>query len=329
MKKILTIFLLVGMTIFSFGKGLEGRGYGKTSNEARRNALDDLSQQIRVTVESSYSSDKSFNDGETREELMSSINLISKNELLGIEYKTKKYFLRRKYRVIAKIEEENLPLYEDKAETYKNNIYLNVQKSESTETLQGRKELLQKSLEELDYYEGYKSVAMILGSKKAYSMKYTRADLEGRITRIDNILNAPKVMLVTLTGDYPSEAYDFIKNKVDNLISTISKNSSTKLVIAKEMNNDVNTLFNVNVNSYYIDLTDPVTYNEKEIIGEKYEASINITITAKDKNIEGFLINKTSNSTAYDFNSRKSAMYKAVTVLFNREEQELKDSFSF
>jgi len=329
MKKILTIFLLIGITVISLGKSLEGTGYGTTSGEARRNALDDLSQQIRVTVESNYSSDKSFSNGESKEELMSSINLISNNDLLGIEYKTKKYFLRKKYRVIAKIDQENLPLYEDQAESYKNNIYLNVQKSESTETLQGRKELLEKSLKELDYYEGYKSVAMILGSSKVFTMNYTRADLEGRIARIDNILNAPKVMLVTLTGDYPSEAYDYIKNRVDNLISTLSKNSSTKLVIAKEMNEDVNTLFNVNVNSYYIDLTDPVTYNDKEIIGEKYEASINITITAKDKNIEGFLINKTSDATAYDFNSRKSAMYKAVTTLFNIEEKELANSFSF
>lgn len=329
MKKILSVILLLTFTVLSFGRSLEGTGYGKTSKEARQNALDDLSQQIRVTVDSIYSSDKSISNGETKEELMSSINLISKNDLLGIEYKTKKYFLRKKYRVIALIDEDNLNLYEDKAETYKNNIYLNVQKSESTETLQGKKELLQKSLSDLEYYEGYKSIALTLGSEKTYSMKYTRADLEGRIQGIDKILNAPKVMLVTLTGDYPTEAFDYIKNRVDNLISTLSKNSSTRLVIAPEMRDDVNTLFNVNVNSYYIDQTDAVTYNDKEIIGQKYEASINITITAKDKNIEGYLINKTSDAKAFDSNSRKSAMYKAVTILFNREEKELENSFSF
>ena len=329
MKKLLTVFLLIGITVLSLAKGLEGVGYGKTSEEARKNALDDLSQQIRVGVDSSYSSDKSFKNGDTEVELMSTINLISKTDLLGIEYKTKKYFLRKKYRVKARIDEENLPLYENKAETYKNNIYLNVQSSESAETLQGRRELLEKALEELEYFEGYKSIAMILGSEKTYSMKYTRADLERRIARIDSILNTPRIMFVTLTGDYPSEEYDFIKSKVDKFISTLSKNSSTKLAIAGEMTDDVNTLFNVNVNSYYIDLIDPVKYNGKEIVGERYEASINITISAKDDSIEGFIINKTSSAAASDFNSRKSAMHKAVTALFNREEEELKGSFSF
>jgi len=329
MKKLLALLLLITFTVVAVAKGLEGTGYGKTSKEARNGALDDLSQQIRVTVESTYTTDKSFTNGETKEDIISSINIVSKNDLLGVEYKTKKYFLRKKYRVIAKIDADKLDLYEDKAELHKNYVNLNVKKSESTETLQGKKELLEKSLNDLDYFEGYSSIAMILGSDKTFSVNYTRGDLEGRIARIDNILNAPKVMLVTLTGDYPSEAYDYIKNNVDNLISTLSKNSSTKLVIAREMNEEVNTLFNVNVNSYYIDLTDPVTYNDKEIIGEKYEASINITITAKDKNIEGYLINKTSDAKAYDFNSRKSAMFKAVNTLFTREEEELKDSFSF
>lgn len=328
MKKLIGI-LLVGLTVLSFAKGLEGTGYGTTSTAARNAALDDLSQQIRVSVDSTYSSDKSLSNGITKEDVISSVNLVSKNDLLGVEYKTKKYFLRSKYRVIASISEDKLKLYEDKAETYKNNINLNVKKSESEDTLLGKKELLEKSLRDIDFFEGYSSIAMIMGSQRTFSLSYTAADLENRIIRIDNILNAPKVMLVTLTGDYPSEAYDYIKNNVDNLISTISKNSSTKLVIANEMSDDVNTIFNVNVNSYYIDLTDPVTYNDKEIIAEKYEASINITITAKDRNIEEYLVNKTSDSNAYDFNSRKSAMYKAINNLFKKEQEELKDSFSF
>lgn len=329
MKKLIIFILTLSLVTLTFGKDITGTGYGATEKEARENALNDLSQQIRVTVESNYSSKNTFKNGETDKNLQSNVKLFSKNDLLGVEYKSKKYFLRKKYRVRAFISDSNLPMYEGKTESFKNQIYLNLSKIKKSNNLLEKKELLEKSISDFVLYEGYKNMAFILGSKKVFSIKYTEAQLKEQLKSINLQLNAPRITFLSVTGDFPSEAYEYIKNRSDNLAVKIFDTSSKKFAIVSEMNESVNTVFNVNVNSYTVDKKGSVYYNDKAITKERFLASINISITAKDKNSDSYIISKTASAYSYDLNSEKAALYKAIDVLFKKEETELKNSFSF
>lgn len=329
MKKIITFILATALFTLAFGKDITGTGYGSTEKEARESALNDLSQQIRVTVESSYSSENTFKNGEIEKNLKNSISLFSKNELLGVEYKVKKYFLRKKYRVRAFISHNKLPLYENKVEALKNQIHINMSKSEKTDSPIQKKELLEKSISDFELYESYKNMASILGSEKTFSIQYTQTQLKNQLNNINTILDAPRIVFVSVTGDFPNESYLYIKNKSDNLITKIFQNSSKKLAIVSDMNENVNTIFNINVNSYVIDKKEPILYNNKPITKERFEAFINLSITAQSKEMESYIISKTASASSYDVNSKKSAMYKAIDLLFKKEEEELKNSFSF
>ncbi|WP_319370780.1 LPP20 family lipoprotein [uncultured Ilyobacter sp.] len=329
MKKILTIIFTITLFALTFGNDIIGTGYGSTEREAKENALNDLSQQIRVTVESNYSSENIFKNGEVGKNLKNNVNLFSRNELLGVEYKVKKYFLRKKYRVRAFITDKKLPLYESKVETLKNQIHLNMSRVEKTDSLAQKKELLEKSITDFGLYEDYKNMAFILGSKKTFSIQYTQAQLKNQLGNINAILDAPRIVFVSLTGDFPDESYAYIKNRADDLITKIFNHSSKKLAIVNDMNENVNTIFNININSYVIDKKEPILYNNKPITKERFEAFINLSITAQNKEMESYIISKTSSATSYDVSSRKSAMYKAIDLLFKKEENELKNSFSF
>lgn len=329
MKKIIIFIFTIALFTLAFGKDITGTGYGSTEIEARENALNDLSQQIKVTVESNYSSENTFKNGEVGKNLKNNVNLFSRNELLGVEYKVKKYFLRKKYRVRAFITDKKLPLYENKTESLKNQIYLNMSKIEKTDSLPQKKELLEKSISDFELYEGYKNMASILGSKKTFAIQYTQAQLKSQLSNINAILDAPRIVFVSVTGDFPAESYNYIKNRSDDLITKIFQNSSKKLAIVSEMDESVNTVFNINVNSYVIDKKEPILYNNKPITKERFEAFINLSITAQNKEMDSYIISKTASANSYDVNSRKSAMYKAIDLLFKKEEEELKNSFSF
>ena len=329
MKKILTFVLTLFLFTIALASDIVGTGYGSTEKEAKENALNNLSQQIRVTVESNYSSENTFKNGEVEKNLKNNINLFSKNELLGVEYKVKKYFLRKKYRVRAFISDKKLPLYENKVVALKNEIYLNISKVEKTDSLLQKKELLEKSISDFELYDNYKNMASILGSSKLFSIDYTKAQLKNQLSNVNSILDAPRIVFVSVTGDLPAESYDYIKNKADDLITKIFQTSSKKLAIVGDMDENVNTIFNINVNSYVIDKKEPILYNNKPITKERFEAFINLSITAQNKEMDSYIISKTASASSYDVNSRKSAMFKAIDLLFKKEESELKNSFSF
>ena len=329
MKKILIFILSIALFTLALASDIVGTGYGSTEKEARENALNNLSQQIRVTVESNYSSEKTLKNGEIEKNLKNNVNLFSKNELLGVEYKVKKYFLRKKYRVRASISDKKLPLYENKVSALKNEIYLNISKVEKTDSLLQKKELLEKSISDFELYDNYKNMASILGSEKVFSIQYTKAQLRNQLNNVNNILDAPRIVFVSVTGDFPSESYDYIKNKADDLITEIFQTSSKKLAIVNDMNENVNTIFNINVNSYVIDKKEPILYNNKPITKERFEAFINLSITAQNKEMDSYIISKTASASSYDVSSRKSAMFKAIDLLFKKEKVELKNSFSF
>jgi hypothetical protein len=329
MKKLIIFIFTLTLITLAFGKDITGTGYGSTERKAKEDALNNLSQQIRVTVESNYSSENTFENGEINKNLQSNVNLFSRNELLGVEYKTKKYFLRKKYRVRAFVNESKLPLYESRVETLKNQIYLSISKVEKSNNLLEKKELLEKSILDFDLYEGYKNMTAILGSEKIFSINYTEAQLKAQLKNIDDILDAPRIVFLSVTGDFPNEVYDYLKNRSDNMVTKIFDNSQKKLAIVNEMNERVNTVFNINVNSYNVEKKGSIYYNGKAITKERFIASINVSITARNNEIDSYIISKTASSSSYDVNSEKTAMYKAIDSLFKKEGEELKDSFSF
>ena len=63
MKRIMILTIVVILTCFSNSSAMQitGEGYGENQNEARKEALADLSQRIQVEVKSEFSSTESVN----------------------------------------------------------------------------------------------------------------------------------------------------------------------------------------------------------------------------------------------------------------------------
>ena len=176
---IITIALLLSYNTLS-AKQITGEGYGITRLEARKEALADLSQNIKVETRSVFSSIVTVNADDDVEELKKKIiNLKSDLPILGAEFTT--VTVKDQFLVQATLDYRNVKIYESELINIKNIIDDNVNKLKTSRTSAEKAVLLREILTNLEQYDRYRIVAQFIGSKDIPKVNITSADIKRQI----------------------------------------------------------------------------------------------------------------------------------------------------
>ena len=125
------ILILLGCNTVS-AKQITGEGYGMTRSEARKEALADLSQNIKVETQSVFSSIVTVNADDVDELKKKVINLKSDLPILGADFTT--VTVNDQFLVQATLDYRNLNLYEAELINIKNIIDNNVKQLKPSRT---------------------------------------------------------------------------------------------------------------------------------------------------------------------------------------------------
>lgn len=271
MRKI--IFLLFICSLHVFGD-IIGVGIGETEILAKKSALDELSQQIEVKVDSLFYMEETNKDGVYSKDSIGTINLISSNFLIGVEYSVEK--IGRNYSAKAIISKDKAYFYEEKArEAYMllNQYY---SRSISTKSLGEKKSYLLASLKELKKGDSYKNIALLLGSKRVINAPINEFTIREELQRLKNE-NLDKLVIYI---DLEDEKFIGVKNAIAKNIVQISRENSLDIILGNRDYN--NTLFQVRVISYKEEIVPPFYYNNRKLSDTIYKSDLVLSFEIKD-----------------------------------------------
>lgn len=271
MKQIILVFMLISVFIFP---DIIGTGIGETEILAKKSALDELSQQIEVKVDSLFYTEESYNGDEYTRNSAGVVNLLSNNFLIGVEYEIEK--IGKNYSAIAKISKDKVYFYEQKISdsyTLVDNYY---NKSRNTKSIGEKKSLLLASVKELKKGESYKNIAMLLGSKNNINSIINEFKLKEELQSLKDA-NLDKIVVYV---DLENEKFAGIKGFVTKNLMQISKENGFDIIMGdKEYNN---TLFQVKVISYTAEVVPPFYYNNKKMSDTIYKSNLTLSFILKD-----------------------------------------------
>jgi len=172
------ILILLGYNTVS-AKQITGEGYGMTRLEARKEALADLSQNIKVETQSVFSSIVTVNAGDVDELKKKVINLKSDLPILGANFTT--VTVNDQFLVQATLDYRNLNLYEAELINITNIIENNVKQLKPSRTSAEKVILLKEILTNLEQYDRYRIVAQFMGGKNIPEVSVTGADIKRQV----------------------------------------------------------------------------------------------------------------------------------------------------
>lgn len=312
MKKLYLFFLLTSSILFA---DIIGRGIGETEILAKKSALDELSQQIEVNVDSIfYSEETKFNDDYNKNSA-GVINLSSNNFLLGVEYKIEK--VGKNYSALAIISNNKLFLYEEQISDNYNLATSYFDKSNNTKSPGEKKSYLLGSLKELQKGNNYKNIAMLLGAKKINSPSINEADIKEALQKLKNT-NLDKIILYVSLDDNFSN----IKNIVTKNLIQVSKDNSLDLLIGDSNYN--NTIMIVKVVSLTQEEIPAFYYNKKKLSDKIFKTSLSLTFILKDSFSGSIYDTVTLDSSSKSFSSSNDSL----NITTNRILRDGKDKLS-
>lgn len=200
MKKIISIISLV--LLFSqpvFAERLSGSGFGETKEDAKKEALADLSQNIKVEVKSEFSSVISQRNQSVDELKTKAIHLKSDLPILGAEFDelvSQKGFLAE-----AILHFSQVRLYELELKKIKNLITKNLVNYKNAPTNAGKVTALKTILTNIDQYYKYRIVAQLMNSKKIPEIKTTETEIINRLKRLEKKADTINFGVKVLTRD--------------------------------------------------------------------------------------------------------------------------------
>ncbi|MCK5779880.1 MAG: LPP20 family lipoprotein [Psychrilyobacter sp.] len=332
MKKILIIILLLLSTAISFSKTLEGTGYGTSEQEAKKEALGDLSAQIQVTIKSNFSSNKSLSNGISKKDLTSSVSTTSETKLLGVEFDIDKKWFRSQYTATATIDDTKISIYEKKANELRSLVNVNFTNANDESNLLLKKNFLESALNNYNEFLSYRNIAIILGSKSNFNLEHTKTSILNAIQSVeksidnDSLYHGVNIIYVKSSGDFLDNSKEFFDNYFDRMLAEISKKNNDKVAISNENSSSVNTLVKVVLISNHTSKKPPVYYNKKMITPEIFETSLSITVELYNKKKVENILTITSTGIGEDAHSQGDSYEKAVKNGFEQLHQKLEDA---
>jgi len=180
MKKFLTIIftLLLGYNVSS-AKGITGEGYGSTSAEAKKEALADLSQNIKVETQSMFSSIVTVKSDDVEELKKKVIHLKSDLPILGAKFTVMP--MKDQFFVQASLDYKNVKIYETELINIKTTTDKNSKQLAKCKTNTEKKMLLTEILTGIETYDKYRIVAQFIGSQNIPEINVTTAEVKKQL----------------------------------------------------------------------------------------------------------------------------------------------------
>lgn len=271
MKKIILFFMLCSFYILA---DIVGLGIGETEILAKKSALDELSQQIEVKVDSLFYTEETNKNGSYSKDSVGTVNLISSNFLIGVEYYVEK--IGKNYSAKAVISKDKAYFYEDKVREAYNLSNQYYGRSTKTKSFGEKKSYLLASLKELKKGDSYKNISLLLGSKKAISPLVNEFTLNEELQRLKNE-NLDKLIIYI---ELEEEKFLGIKNIIAKNITQISRENGMDVILGDKNYN--NTTFQVRVVSYKEEVIPPFYYNNKKLSDTIYKSDLILSFELKD-----------------------------------------------
>ncbi len=321
MKKLILVVLLI-FSINALARNLVGTGIGTTEILARKHALEDLSTQIEVTVESLFHKEEKIYNEEIDKYSKSVINLKANNVLLGVEYEVEE--IGKDYSAKAIISENSLNLYEGKVIDLENTITKDFKKGENSENITDKKRFFTEALKNKQQADTYRNIAYILGSKKSLDGVYTKQEIATELKKIEDMALDKAVVFFRVNGNFDKVEYkNYLESSLDKLIGKLSNSYEEQLILGTEEFNNI--IIDATLNSSYIELLEPVYYNNKKLTDSIYKASITLTFIIRDtfdESIKGTFVISTNGKS---FDNELKAMEKAISLAMRDSQYKLEN----
>lgn len=271
MKKIILFFMLCSFYILA---DIVGVGIGETEILAKKSALDELSQQIEVKVDSLFYSEETNKNGVYSKDSTGAVNLVSSNFLIGVEYYVEK--IGKNYSAKAVISKDKAYFYEDKVREAYNLSNQYYGRSTKTKSFGEKKSFLLASLKELKKGNSYKNISFLLGSQKSINPVVNEFTLNEELQKLKNE-NLDKLVVYI---ELEEEKFLGIKNIIAKSITQISRENGMDVILGDKNYN--NTTFQVRVVSYKEEIIPPFYYNNKKLSDTIYKSDLVLSFELKD-----------------------------------------------
>jgi hypothetical protein len=177
-------FIVAFAVIHSEAKTIIGKGFGITREEAKKEALSDLSSSIQVEVQSSFESMVKEVNRKVEEFTRNVITLKSELPILGAEYKFSKTRDGQESTAILN-SESVVRLYGAQINEIKKNIDTLQRLIEKSPSRMEKYQLYTEILTGLKQYYKYKTVAILLGSKNIPDIDITEVEIKNQLRKLE------------------------------------------------------------------------------------------------------------------------------------------------
>lgn len=250
MKKAISILLFILLLSHSaIADRLSGSGFGPTESEAKKEALADLSQSIKVEVKSEFKSIVSQKNKTLDELKTKAIHLKSDIPVLGAEFD--ELTSSEGYMVEAVLYFSKVRLYELELKRINDLINKNLVNYNKATSNSVKLEILKTILTNIDQYYKYRIVAQLMHSKKIPEIKIPATEIKNSLTKLgkkaDTInfgvkmlaqdIMQKKIFIYPPTTENSSEITQFgsaVKDHLSKYLNTVSTPSAASCFLSGE-----------------------------------------------------------------------------------------------
>ncbi len=162
---------------------VSGTGYGKTPEEARKEALSELAQNIRVEVKSSFLSIQTQRNKNLDEMKSKAIKLKSDLPVLGVQFE--ELSAKDGFMVDAILTSSSGELYEKELRNVEGQIAKNLDNLKITSANDAKADLLRRILTQVEQYYSLRIVAQFLKCENIPEIPVTAEDIAGRLSELE------------------------------------------------------------------------------------------------------------------------------------------------
>lgn len=248
MKRLMVLLILISMTGVPnvLAQRISGTGFGKTLEEARHEALAELSQMIRVEVKSEFSRVQTQKNTELDELKTKIIQLKSDLPILGARFSA--LTSKEGFMVDAVLDDTADTLYVAEVKKITTLITRNLAALDQTPSRASRVTLFQSILTQIEQYYKLRIVAQFLKCPNLPDCPVTSEDIRIRLAALEekadtllfglNLLarnfKDPRVYIYPPTAEQSSEVTQFgaaVKDHLATLIPTVARPDQAEHVI--------------------------------------------------------------------------------------------------
>jgi hypothetical protein len=238
------VFFLLHTSLYA---DIEGIGFGKNNDEAKKEALSDLSQNIKCEVRSSFSNNVSDNGGTISNQASSSLQISSDLPIMGAEFTyhnseegVKASAILNSIKVSNAYKEKLNSLVEQISANYK----LATSQGENTTKLKELEEIYSLLVE----YDRYSTVAAILHVQGIVKPTIVKSQIQTDLNKINSNIDSVS-MAAAVLGSYFNEKNIYLYPPRIQNYTTVSEFGS---VFANELKGKINSAVSLKTASYIL-----------------------------------------------------------------------------